>query len=259
MQVSMNQLIDMLPSYIQKNKKVLSNLVEELDKFLKAPGTILKQEVSHGICLMKNNFKYNHPFQNTSFYYLEIDVLSESQTEIYIGTTKKELDESKYRMSFMEPIKYHCYLNGDSNLHVEKQEQKIIDKESSSYHGILFRTIQAKRSNELYGQNQELLKREFYYGTYDLEHPFLHQAIEESYTTKSSFEIEIECPFYTFVNVLENFVYMKTLFSKTEMEKYYMTNQNNVNESLEVINENELIPIQKKDWERAIGSIMKYS
>lgn len=261
MQISMEQLVEQLPSYIQKNKKVLFDIEKVFDTFLKAPGKLIQQETNEmtNMILMKNNFQFGKPFQNTSYYYLEIAKVSGEQTEVYFGQTRKGIDENQCRYSIMNPVKYNCYLNEDNHLHVEVQSQKIIDQEAAEYRGFLFRNIHAERTNEMYSMNHELVKKEYYYGDYTQEIPFPHQAVEESYTTKPYFEIEIDCPFYQLMNSVEETLYIRTLFSKTEMEKFFVTKKTNVDESLQVIHENEMIPISKEDWDRAIESIMKLS
>lgn len=259
MHYTLEELVSKLPSFIQKNKRVYLKIVEKIQLFLEAEGVLEVSENSKpsDFILVKKSFPSDIPYHNQEFNYLELELISETQINIYYGTTKKTINENQMRHSVTNPIKYMCYLNGDGNLHVEFESQSIKDDESIEYPGFLFRTIDALKIHEMYDYENKLVKREKFYGKNSIKNPYLHQAIQSNYVNKKDFEMKIDCLFYVFTNCSSSHVYFKEFYDILQGEKYFLTDINNVNQDFMVLDEDKLIPIDENIWNQELKEVMR--
>ncbi len=252
-------LISKIPVSIKKNSKALNLLYTEIHNFFFAPGDTKINCEDNIYILQKDNLKNQQPYQNNSYYYLKFMVDNQEQCQLYYGVTKKITDEDNQRHSILNTKKIQCYYNQDQKLQIEIQDQTFHDDETKNYPGFLFRYIEALKENLLFYEDGTCMKKETYSGYAIRSLPFLHQSLESSIVCDTDFNIQIECPYYEFVNVVDNQVYIRKLYDQLEGEKIFTTTKNNIDDNLNIMNENILIPIDIDLWNEKMNRVMKKS
>lgn len=252
-------LISKIPAMIQTNLKIFNLLCTEIHNFFFAPGEIKMECSDHTYIFQKDNLANRQPYHNNSFYYLKFNVDNQEQCQLYYGVTKKITDEDNQRHSVLNTKMIQCYCNQDQKLHVEIQRQTFHDDETKTYPGLLFRYIDAEKDNLVFYENENCMKKETYNGYATRSLPFLHQSLESSIVCDDDFNIHIDCPNYEFVNIIDNKVYIRKLYDQLEGEKLFTTTKENVDENLNIINENILVPIDIDIWNEVMNGVMKKS
>ena len=251
-------LIANIPSNMKTNPKFFNLLCTEIHHFFCAPGEVKIESNHDTYILQKDNLVNRQPYHNNSFYYLKFNVENQEQCQLYYGVTRKIIDEKNQRHSILNTKMIQCYQR-DQKLHIDMQQQTLHDDETQEYPGFLFRYIEAGKENFVFYENGKCMKKEAYTGYATRSLPFLHQSLESSIVCDDDFYIHIDCPNYEFVNVIDDKVYIRILYDQLEGEKIFTTNQENVDDELNVLNENILVPIDIEVWNTVMGGVMKKS
>lgn len=252
-------LIEKIPVSIKKNIKIFNLLSTEIHNFFFAPGDIKTKCHGNTYILQKDNFANHKPYHNNSFNYLKFQIDNQEQCQLYCGVTKKITDEDNQRHSILNTKTIQCYYNQDQNLHVDIQNQTFQDDETKAYPGLLFRYVEAAKEKLLFHENGKCIKKETYQGYAIHSLPFLHQSLENSIVSDDDFNIHIDCPNYEFVNIIDNQVYIRKLYDPLEGEKIFTTTIDNIDDNLNIVNENILIPIDIDIWNEVMNRVMKKS
>jgi len=251
----MIEITKKIPAFIQNNRDLFQPLLKLVTPFFEDDATEVKEEKGI-IVAIKDDLTRKEPYQNNSYSYLKLEEISPQEFHIYMSQTEKNTDKNQLRSSDIQTLFANYYIDRDGFVHEVKEEQHICDQETKDYLGFLFRTIDAKKTETLYQQNQ-LVKKEIYYGKKQENFPYLHQAIQNSCPTRNDYFIQIDCPFYDMTHFISDGVYIRKLYDLVEGEKFFLTSTDNVDSKLNVVNENLLVPIDLPTWNRSLGVMTK--
>lgn len=251
----MIEITKKIPAFIQNNCDLFQPLLKLVTPFFEDDATEVKEEKGI-IVAIKDDLTRKEPYQNNTYSYLKLEEISPQEFHVYMSQTQKKTSENQLRSSEIQTVFANYYVDSDELVHEEKQEQHICDQETNDYLGFLFRTIDAKKTDTVYQQNQ-LIKKEIYYGDKTESFPYLHQALQNSYPTENDYFIQITCPFYDITHSISDGVYIRKLYDVVEGEKFFLTSNDNVDSKLNVVNENQLVPIDLPTWNRSLGVVTK--